>query len=63
MVLDLVTYLWMMGFFAGFVLFNDETTFDWTEVIFASYVIVRSPPSDLVAFLRVRQRARVCLRV
>lgn len=63
MVLDLVTYLCMMGFFAGFVLLNDKTTFDWTEIIFACYVIVSKPFGDLLVVLGVRQRLRLYLRI
>ena len=43
MVLDFVTYVSMMGFFAGFVLLNDENTFDWAEIVFAFYVCVSAP--------------------
>lgn len=60
MVLNLVTYLCMMGFFAGFVLLNDENMFDWTETVFAFYVVVSAPFYVSLAFFRVRQRANMC---
>lgn len=61
MVLDFATYMCIMGFFAGFVLLNDENTFDWAEIVFASYVWVSAPFDVSFAFLRVRQLIRVCL--
>lgn len=54
MVLDLVTYLCMMSFFAGFVLLNDEEKFDWTEIVFAFYVVVSAPFRVLLVACAIR---------
>lgn len=50
----MVTYLCMMSFFAGFVLLNDEEEFDWTEIIFAFYVVVSAPFGVMLVILRMR---------
>ena len=40
MVLDLVTYLFMMAVFGGFVLLNDDDIVDWPDIVFSLYVVV-----------------------
>lgn len=59
MVLELVTYLCMMGVFGGFVLLHEGDEFDWSEIIFAIYILV-SAFFFVVCVFRVLQRACAC---
>ena len=43
MVLALVTYLFMMAVFGGFVLLNDNDTVDWADIVFVLYIVVSAP--------------------
>ena len=54
--MEFVTYLYTMVIFAGFVLLNDDNSFDWAEIIFAAYICVSAP-----AFF-VDVRFRLCQR-
>eukprot|EP00904_Undaria_pinnatifida_P012808 jgi/Undpi1/8658/HiC_scaffold_25.g11123.m1 len=38
MMLEFVAYLYTMVIFAGYVLLNEDNSFDWAEITFASYV-------------------------
>lgn len=43
MVLDVVTYLCVMGILGGFVLLHEDNTFEWAEIVFAFYIRVSDP--------------------
>lgn len=45
----------MMFFFVGFVLLDDENTFDWAEIVFAFYVCVSAALFFLFVSLGVRK--------
>ena len=56
MMLEFVAYLYTMVIFAGYVLLNEDNSFDWAEITFASYVCVSFSACFATVRFRLRQR-------